>query len=66
MKFEDYQKQEQKVGEEMARYQQATMELTGLDPRGGQIGPIEIYKVARKAAQDVLKEMKENESRIIV
>ena len=66
MKFEDYQKQEQKVGEEMARYQQATMELTGLDPRGGQIGPIEIYKVARKAAQDVLKEMKENESGIIV
>jgi len=65
-KFEEYQKQEKKVGEEMAKYQQATMELTGLDTRGGQLGPIEIYKVARKAAMDVLKEMKEKESGIIV
>ena len=66
MKFEEYQKQEQKLGVEMAQYQQAVQELTGLDPRGGQVGAIEIYKVARKACEDFYKEMKEKESGIIV
>lgn len=47
---------EEKVGVAMNEYHQYIKDLTGLDARAGQIGPIEIYKVARKAAEDVLKE----------
>ena len=57
-KFKDNEKLEVEVGSVMAKYQTYIKELTGVDPRAGQIGPIEIYKIARKAAEDVLKESK--------
>ena len=47
---------ENKVTTTMQELQKAILDLTGLDPRGGQIGPLEIYKCARKAAEDVIKE----------
>jgi hypothetical protein len=56
--FKENEKLENEVGSVMAKYQAYIKDLTGMDPRGGQIGPIEIYKIARKAAEDVLKESK--------
>lgn len=55
-KMEKNDRLEQQLGKAMSEYQSYIKELTGLDPRGGQIGPIEIYRVARKAAQDVYEE----------
>ena len=57
-KFNENDKYEAEVGKVMANYQQYIKELTGVDPRSGQIGPIEIYRIARKAAEDVMKESK--------
>ena len=52
MDLKQYQEQEKLMGESMAKYQQSVVELTGLDPRGGQLGPPEIYTAGYKAAVD--------------
>ena len=61
MEYKDYEATEKDMGETMAKYQQSVLEITGLDPRGGQIGPIEIYKVARKAIEDYMAEKKKTD-----
>ena len=59
-KLDELAKKEETVGKTMADYQQYLMELSGIDPRGGNIGPSEIYKIAYKAAMDAIKDSKSN------
>ena len=54
-KLDELKKREEAAGKAIAEAHQYTLELTGVDPRG-QLGVTEIYKIARKAAEDVLHE----------
>ncbi len=62
-KLDELAKKEETVGKTMADYQQYLKELSGIDPRAGQIGPSEIYKIAYKAAMDAIND---NKSKLIV
>ena len=49
---------EQETATVMMALQKEMIELTGIDPNGGQLGISEIYKIAYQAALDAMKESK--------